>query len=295
MRVNPNELHLNDPHFIETIYAGGRHKRNKDQNHAAMSGVKHATNVTIDHEHHRERRGYIANLFSKQSIVRLESLIQAKVDKFVRKLRAACQNGDKISSMNAFIALTADVISHYSYGEDFGELDEPGFFCALAGNMKQLLLSSHFRRFFPGAVTIMRLLPNRFMVWLNPALGSFFDLEQKITTLCVENLTKRSQTSQPKTERNMFDALINDRVPGREKDLDRLKDESTLILFAGLDSTGRFLSAMLCYMCTYQAVLGRLRINLQSLIKTSDEKFTWNQLESPPYLLSLNRKILNFS
>ena len=51
----------------------------------------------------------------------------------------------------------------------------------------------------------------------------------------------------------------------------RLKDESILVLFAGLDTTGRFLTALLCYMLMHPTVLTKLRSELQSLMYTSGE------------------------
>jgi cytochrome P450 len=132
IRVNPNELHFNDAYFYNTIYSGSKHRRDKDANHAAMSGVKYATNVTVDHDLHRQRRGYIAGFFGKQTILRLEPLVQQKVDKLVQKLRDAHWNGETVSSMNAFVATTADVITHYAYGESFGELDKADLSCPLA-------------------------------------------------------------------------------------------------------------------------------------------------------------------
>lgn len=114
--------------------------------------------------------------------------------------------------------------------------------------MVQLLLSSHFRRILPFVVKLMRLLPKRAVRWLNPAVGFFFDLEDKITTLCVKALEQRTSDPHVGVDRTIFDALTADNVPPQEKTLSRLKDESILVLFAGLDTAGRFLSAMVCYM-----------------------------------------------
>jgi cytochrome P450 len=106
VRINPDELHFNDPYFYDTIYAGSLKRRNKDKSHAAMAGLANATSVTIDHDLHRQRRGYIANLFSKRSILRLEGLIQAKVDKLVLKLRDAHANKDTLLSISKGICAT---------------------------------------------------------------------------------------------------------------------------------------------------------------------------------------------
>ena len=131
----------------------------------------------------------------------------------------------------------------------------------------------------------MRRLPEQWLKWLNPAVGTFFDLEHQVTKLCIKAREKRSPDLQLRNERTIFDALTHSSVPPREQTLDRLQDESILVLFGGLDTTGRFLTVMLCYLITYPIVLAKIRMELHSLIKMSSEQFTWSQLEALPYLV----------
>jgi hypothetical protein len=79
--VRIDEIHLNDPFFYDTLYAG---KPNKDKNHATLSGVQHAMNVPLDHDLHRQRRGYVARFFSKMMTLCIGPLLQLKIDKLVQ-------------------------------------------------------------------------------------------------------------------------------------------------------------------------------------------------------------------
>ncbi|KAH7068192.1 benzoate 4-monooxygenase cytochrome P450 [Paraphoma chrysanthemicola] len=291
IRINPDELHLNDPYFYEHLYAGSGQKRNKEKNNAVLAGTTLALNTTIDHNLHRERRGYIASFFSKQSTQRLEPFIQGQVGKLVEKLRQAHRAGDTIVGVQTFGALTCDIITHYAYGESFGELDKAGFPCQLERDATQLLLSGHFRRFLPAVASLLQRLPERWITWLNPAAATFFDLERKITDLC-NQARKRQETKVSKSDRTIFDALTGPNVPEQEKTLPRLKDESQLVLFAGLDTTARALTAMVCYMATYPDVLARLRAELQSGGVHAEEQPSWRQLEALPYMPLLYKELV---
>lgn len=155
----PDEVHLNDPHFYDKLYCGIGQKRNKDRNNAVITGAEHSLNVTLDHDHHRLRRSYIASLFTRQATLRLEPLIQSKVDKLVQKLGERHPNGETLVGVQVFGALNTDVITHYAYGESFGELAKSGFLSPLTRDVKSLLLSCHFHRFLPIVAKIMQQLP----------------------------------------------------------------------------------------------------------------------------------------
>jgi cytochrome P450 len=216
----------------------------------------------------------------------MEPVIRAKIDKLVEKLREAHRNGETLIGVQVFGALTTDVISHYAYGESFGELDKPGFPSPLTRDIKSLLISCHFRRFLPWVANGMQRLPQSWLMWLNPAVGSFFDLERKMARLSMNALEQKRSRPDVTQERTVFDALINPEVPLEEQSLDRLREESFLILGAGLDTNSRVLTAIVCYLITYPRILAKLRTELQPLWDSHGAEPSWTQLESVPYLVS---------
>jgi cytochrome P450 len=280
--MNPNELHFNDPFFYEHVYAGSLTKTDKDPYNAALSGLKTATAVTLDHDHHRRRRGYVATFFSKQSTLRQESFLQAQVDKLMQRLQEAYHRGEKVTGIHAFGALTTDIITNYAYGESFGELDVPGLPSPLTRDVRSMLISGHFRRFLPIVAHTMEKLPERWLKWLSPAIGTFIDLVHRMEDICITAREQAKTRAHSTTQKTIFDALTDPSVPPEEQTLLRLKDESILLIFAGLDTTARFLTAALCYMATYPAILAELRKELAGLEST---KPTLTQLEALPYLV----------
>lgn len=248
-----------------------------------MAGMPTSVGTTVDHEHHRQRRGYIASFFSKRSITELEPVIQAKIDRLVEKLQEAHNNGETLVGLQVFGALTTDVISQYAYGESFDELEKPGFTCPLQRDVKALLMGCHYRRFFPTVFQVLQQLPEQVLTLLNPAVSTFMDFERTVSKFANKALETRTSDSMAGKNKTLLDALTDPSIPTSERTFERLKDEQQLIMSAGLETTARFLTAMVCYMLTFPGVLQKLRSELSSLHNPSP---TWSQLEALPYLVS---------
>jgi cytochrome P450 len=63
--------------------------------------------------------------------------------------------------------------------------------------------------------------------------------------------------------KTIFYELTRSRVPPEVLTIQRLRDESQLILSAGVDTTSRILAAIVCQFCTYPDILSKLRAELQ--------------------------------
>ncbi|KAI4952609.1 hypothetical protein J4E91_003081 [Alternaria rosae] len=287
VRVNPDHLSFNDPFFYTKVYSSGGQKTNK---HPELSQIA-ATSVisTKDHDLHRRRRGYIANLFSKMAIFDLENVIQSKVDKLVMRMKQAYSTGETLIGPLMFGSLAVDVISHYAYGESFGDLDKPGFPCELEETVRGALLLSNVRKFFPGIDAVLMRLPTWLITCLSPSIISYLEFEKRITDYSIEALKKSQEEGEPTKPRTVFDALVSPRVPEEEKTLQRLKDEGTLLLFAGVDTTARFLTCIICYLMTYPNILVKLQAELKS-----HSTPTLTELEALPYLTAVINESLRF-
>ena len=107
VRINPYELHVNDPDFLEDIYVGpGTHKRDKWAFTTNGLGVPDATLMTNPHDLHRVRRAALNPFFSKTSVRKLQSLIDAKIDLFLERFEEFQKDGEVMIVNIAFAALT---------------------------------------------------------------------------------------------------------------------------------------------------------------------------------------------
>lgn len=131
VRINPWDVHINDPDFIDEIYPGAGRKVDKPMRYASMFGITVASFSTSPHEKHRARRALISSFFSKRSIARLEPVIQSVVDKLCDRLEDFRKSGEPVNLRNAYMALGTDVINQYCFSARDYYLDEPDFHAAL--------------------------------------------------------------------------------------------------------------------------------------------------------------------
>lgn len=92
MRIGPNELHCNDPAFIDEIYASSGRKRNKQAHYlGVLVGLTRKTSFgTIDHDLHRLRRNAMNKFFSRTQITKLEPEMKKLTQLLCDKLLSTC-------------------------------------------------------------------------------------------------------------------------------------------------------------------------------------------------------------
>jgi len=126
VRISPDELHVIDPDFIPVLMTTTR-KTEKHPRVLQLFGFSEAAITTKDHDVHRSRRAAMARMFSKDSIRRLEPLMQDCLDKLFNRLQELRGSGKPISVLPMFAAFTSDLIVEYSFGISRNWLDAPEF------------------------------------------------------------------------------------------------------------------------------------------------------------------------
>ena len=123
LRINPEELHIDDPDFYDQVYVGSSRRTTKWYWSAKMFGTTNAAVSTTDHDVHRMRRSALNPFFSKQAVVKLEPAIQANIYRLRDRLADFAGTGTPVNMSDAFTCLSADVIGAYAFGEEYGLLD----------------------------------------------------------------------------------------------------------------------------------------------------------------------------
>jgi cytochrome P450 len=93
----------------------------------------------------------------------------------------------------------------------------------------------------------------------------------------------------------IYDRLINEAVPREERTLGRIHDESSLVLAAGTETTGRILTVAMYYLSKDQSILRKLRAELKTVLPSPTSSVTWVQLEQLPYLVRQILLLFHFS
>ncbi|KAJ5121288.1 uncharacterized protein N7515_009249 [Penicillium bovifimosum] len=298
VRINPQEIHIKDSTYYDEIHASASRKRSKDPTYAIAFGAPNSLVGTITHDHHRFRRNLLSSYFSKRSVVSLGPLIHQKVDKLITRFEQAFAAGDVLHLHLDFAALTADVITDYCYGWSYGYLDgEKGAESNdLVDAVNGLMVMWHVNRFFPFLITIFRNAPPALLRWLQPQMADLFDLKSRLRQQAKDTLQKQSLEKIQKEGRGtIFDALTDLSVPEEERTLDRLEDESALLLGAGTETTARAIAMAMFWLIKEKEVLAKLRVELKSVLEKPLSKASWVDLEKLPYLTGVVNEGLRLS
>ena len=126
MRITPDELHISDSSFWETLYSRTA-RSDKYEWSAGRFGNNGSIFTTSNSQLHKLRRGALNPVFSKRSILSFQPTIRAKIDTLCDHVAEFHESGEVLKINNAFSALAGDVICEYSFGFCYNHLDSPGF------------------------------------------------------------------------------------------------------------------------------------------------------------------------
>lgn len=287
IRINPREVHIADPSYYQQIYTSGTRKVEKDPSTVAGFSVPSSVAATVDHFHHRSRRGYINPYFSKRAIVALEPDIHERISALSGRLRQSMLEGGHISLDRSISAMTADIILKRFYGQHYDYVNEPNFEFPIRDGFAGVSVIFHIARFAPAAIQFLRKLPIPVIRCILPKVANFLLLELDISEKMDAILN-----SEKKTEENsksvILESLSDERIPAEERTVKRLLDEGLVLTIAGTETSARALSVGIFYMLSNKSIISRLREEVMNAVPRDQSPDTWTlqQLESLPFLVS---------
>ncbi|KAL9619844.1 MAG: hypothetical protein Q9160_005584 [Pyrenula sp. 1 TL-2023] len=294
VRINPNEVHINDPEYYHNIYAGGSRRVDKDPSTLAGFSVPASVAATVDHGLHRQRRGYMNPYFAKRSIVSMEPLIHERITAMLSRLDQAREAGTPISLDRAFSAMTADIITNHFFGYHYDYLSIPDLQDPIREGFKGVSEMFHWSRFAPWLTLAMKALPVSVIRRVQPAVADLLELrgsfEKKIT-----RIIQAKNAGDPASKSVIIEALDDARIPPQERRMGRLVDEGQVILFAGTENSARALAIGVFHLLENRALLARVRDDLAPLAGIPDEELTLQSLEGLPYLTGVVKESLRLS
>ncbi|KAF4910811.1 Cytochrome P450 monooxygenase sdnE [Colletotrichum fructicola] len=285
IRISPNELHVNEPSFIDELYAGGGKRRDKYPYFSAQFGIPDSVFGTASHDLHRLRRGALNRFFSKSSVNKLEPVIHNAIEKLVSQLRTYKRSGKPVAINMAFSCVTTDVVTEYAFAKSYNFLGsstfEPNFHRAIIAGTD---MGPWFKQ-FPWLITLMNRLPQSLVMRINPEAAIYVrfqeDIRRQIRQTQNDIAFGKVDNQSGKT---IFHELLTGDLPEQEKRLERLWQEGQIVIGAGTETTAWALSAMLFYVLENSEILRRLCGELEEAIPDADERVSWNRLEQLPYL-----------
>ncbi|KAH7323773.1 cytochrome P450 [Rhexocercosporidium sp. MPI-PUGE-AT-0058] len=291
VRINPHELHVSDPDFYHTIYAGGSSKRNRDPYHTATMTLPGSLLTSPSYDLHRKRRAALNPFFSQQSARRLLPLLQERIDVLVAKLEELKDTGKPVNLLHAFSAFSNDVISEYLFGTSERRLEaenfDPSFHNKILGAASSTVVVKH----FPVIPIIIDNLPE-FVTDHSEDVPSL--TPYKILAGLIENV--RNHGTKSTTGTTIFHTLLESDLPPSEKTTTRLTDEGITLVGAGSHTVAWTLTVGSFHILSNPHILSTLKSELAT-IKRDGETLSsvLSQLEKLPFLTGIIKESLRLS
>ncbi|KAF2773329.1 cytochrome P450 [Teratosphaeria nubilosa] len=291
VRINPREVHINDIHFYDRIYASGpQHPRNKIR---FMATHDESTFDTYDAEQHRARRSAMAASFSKQSIRSLEPTIRNTVERLIERMNNFANTEAVVNLKQMYSGLTLDVIAGYCFGESMVNMKQEQFGPDLLDAFNSLPQGHPIGRMFPWLFDLVSKIPAKFIATVDPKFRPLAEYEAKIDGQLAEVLAKEK----PDGLRTVFHEIRDSKLPGSDKTISRFKSEAAIFLGAGTETTASALTVMSFFLTRNKDMLTRLRKEIIELKekKLPAEALTVAELETLPFLTALIQESVRLS
>ena len=186
VRITPRIIHINDPEYIDQIFAGPGKKRDKGQRSISGFADSPTALATQWHDLHRSRRAALSPFFSKQNIRRLEPTIVDVLHLVFQRLDQHLESQSPINLSLLFRAATYDIISKYAFGEDAVSLSRPDLNQPYFQAYHEMVLSWHIGCYFPWIGHVIRRLPPAVIAMLIPSAGtSIGTIQVRLCTLFI--------------------------------------------------------------------------------------------------------------
>ncbi|KAK4223161.1 cytochrome P450 [Podospora fimiseda] len=282
VRVTPDEVHWNDPEFIDTIYPTTGRKTNKPEWFSKRTGTPDSIVSTPGHDLHRRRRNALNSFFSVASIRRLDIVMKEYTEKMLNRMEKISKSNNQVLQFHhMFKACASDVITIYAFGECFGFMELEDFGWSFFESTDEFFFLTHLFFLIPGLVQIAQNAPAWILKKIIPALGELRDRQDWWL-----NKVREIRTS-PNPERvksTIFEGIINSPLPASEKEDQRLASEAQLVVFAGEGTTAYSLTCALYHLLDNPTDLATLKAELKASNLDPTKIPSINDVEALPFL-----------
>ncbi|KAK8026464.1 hypothetical protein PG991_003520 [Apiospora marii] len=294
IRINPHELHVRDPDYYDLLYAGPTSGQRRDKWAWSVNMFANSQSGfgTVPHDLHRARRAALNPFFSKQAIAqRVEPhIIRPLLTQMCARFERLRRTGEVLNVIEAYAALTTDVITRYAFDASYGCVGDPDWRAEWPRAMVEGTKTCHLNKQFPWVVPLMRAVPEGVVGWLNPAVLHLInfqkDLARQITAIMNETAESKADPTRDPPERppTIFHELLHSSsLPPEEKSLQRLVDEGQTLIAAGQETTSFHLQTVTYHVLANPAIHARLRAELRDEV-VDPLNASVAELERLPYL-----------
>ncbi|PQE31749.1 cytochrome p450 protein [Rutstroemia sp. NJR-2017a WRK4] len=294
VRINPWELHINDPDYFEELYCA---KRDKHSYYTNGFGLPESVVATIPHELHKIRRVPFNKFFSKAMINKYSPVIQSKLDLLIARLRTM-KAENKVVSMNlAYTCYAADVVNQFAFGRSYNYIENADdFHTPIHDAIDDMTACVHFFRMAPWIIKPIQSLPGWVIKMLGAKTIAFYNWGKDTEKLVHEVMTNQNQNEKEPEHKTIFHAILeSDTLPASEKTLDRLRQEGQTVVGAGTDTTVGVLSMATFHILANPDIRMKLLAELTPVFEKTNGRPSLADLELLPYLKAVASEALRLS
>ncbi|KAF2630917.1 putative flavonoid 3-hydroxylase [Macroventuria anomochaeta] len=305
VRINPDELHVKDAEWAETLYCNSSHgARDKYPPAAMMTGTPKGVFGTVKHDVHRRRRAAINHFFSKNAINNVEPMIQEMTSRLCQNLSQAAASGIELEMQSHFLAITTDVVCQHTFQRNLGLLHSTKHAHNWKETIRAIAILTPLAKQFTWIIPMALKVPVTLLNAVVPSLGRIVQLHRvTIQNHSSPDITKLSKSQWgtdadvKEQQSTIFQSCLKSRhLDADEKKLDRLAQEAFTIIVAGGETTARVLTTATFYMVEHkERVILRLRDELRSISSDFSKELSLKALEQLPWLSAIIKESLRIT
>ncbi|KAI0047707.1 putative P450 monooxygenase [Auriscalpium vulgare] len=287
IRLTPREIHFANPEAFHDIY-NAKNKWDKDD-HLYRAFDMDLSSLCMPYHQAKQRKEILNPIFSRSAIVKLQDVIQARVDVLCDALKFQHTEG-KFSDMTlGFKCFAMDVITSFCYGCPIEATSAPDFHADLVFGVEEVLpivTLAKQSRFF---VWCIRNTPR----WLIHATGS----SPMMALLClqdtlrkqIDDIVRNPSELDNAPHQIIYHALLNPEANKGRSIPSKLSlfHEAQVLLNAGSDTVGITLIVTVYNIINSPGIQQRLHAELRAAWPNLEEPPRYEALEKLPYLTAV--------
>ncbi|KAF7590966.1 hypothetical protein BBP40_002160 [Aspergillus hancockii] len=291
IRITPEEVHINDVGYLDTIYAPSMTRMDKYHYQLRTLRVPGGVGTTADYYLHKTRREALTPFFSKRNVLSLEGVIAEKVEQLCGLVAKHAATKSPVNLSDAFYAFSNDVVANFLFAHQTDVLADEEEAARLRHNSHELLQGINTNKHFPWIADILEALPQSLTrSAMPPGLIDMFELFDRVRAELVgimkakESKSSGEKSANPGRKKSVYESVLdNPNLPASEKTLLRLEQEGALLTLAGTESPAQTLIIIFYHLLANPSLLAKLRRELDAVPTPS----SWTQLEKLPYLSAI--------
>lgn len=190
--------------------------------------------------------------------------------------------------------MTTDIVTDYAFPNCFGLLETedlaPGWRVSFAEGLRNFQWFKH----YPSLWSVLRSIPDDIMLKMAPQMALTQKWERDNQKLVRDIVDSYNPQENAKQHATIFHELLSSTLPGHEKSYERLWQEGSALIGAGVETTSNTLCVALFHLSQKRDTLGRLKQELREVMPI-DSLASWSTLEKLPYLSAVIKESLRLA